>query len=105
MVIMADVGVAILEQGTCLEGVTLNPLFSPQSTSSGQVEEVGMALPKIVLRGRKIILLSGFKDGPKDKSKYRALVVDAEDKLQLAAKRNPDAVAFGYVAGEWIAAA
>jgi hypothetical protein len=31
--------------------------------------------------------------------------VDAEDKLQLAAKRNPDAVAFGYVAGEWIAAA
>jgi hypothetical protein len=105
MVITADVGVAILEQGTCLEGVTLNPLFSLQSTSSGQVEEVGMALPKIVLRGRKIILLSGFKDGPKDKSKYRALVVDAEDKLQLAAKRNPDAVAFGYVAGEWIAAA
>ena len=102
---MADVGVAILEQGTCLEGVALNPPFSPQSTSSGQVEEVGMALPKIVLRGRKIILLSGFKDGPKDKSKHRALVVDAEDKLQLAAKRNPDAVAFGYVAGEWIAAA
>ena len=63
-----------------------------------------MALPKIVLRGRKIILLSGFKDGPKNKSK-RALLVDAEDKLQLAAKRNPDAVAFGYVAGEWIAAA
>jgi hypothetical protein len=105
MVIMADVGVAILEQGACLEGVTLNPLFASQSTSSGQVEEVGMALPKIVLRGRKIILLSGFKDGPKDKSKHRALVVDAEDKLQLAAKRNPDAVAFGYVAGEWIAAA
>ena len=62
-----------------------------------------MALPKIVLRGRKIILLSGFKDGPKDK--HRALLVDAEDKLQLAAKRNPDAVAFGFVAGEWIAAA
>ena len=65
-----------------------------------------MALPKIVLRGRKIILLSGFKDGRKDKStKHRALVVDAEDKLRLAAKRDPDAVAFGYVAGEWIAAA
>jgi len=31
--------------------------------------------------------------------------VDEEDKLQQAAKRNPDAVAFGYVAGEWIAAA
>lgn len=65
-----------------------------------------MALPKIVLRGRKIILLSGFKDGPYDKStKHRALVVDAKDKLRLAAKRDPDAVAFGYVAGEWIAAA
>ena len=65
-----------------------------------------MALPKMILRGRKIILLSGFKDGPKVKStKHRALVVDAEDKLRLAAKRDPDAVAFGYVAGEWIAAA
>jgi hypothetical protein len=64
-----------------------------------------MALPKIVLRGRKVILLSGFKDGPEDKSKHRALLVDAKDKLQLAAKRNPDAVAFGYVSGEWIAAA
>jgi hypothetical protein len=65
-----------------------------------------MALPKIVLRGRKIILLSGFKDGPYDKStKHRAFVVDAEDKLRLAAKRDPDAVAFGYVAGEWVAAA
>jgi hypothetical protein len=25
--------------------------------------------------------------------------------LRLAAKRNPDAVAFGYVAGEWVASA
>lgn len=64
-----------------------------------------MALPKIVLRGRKVILLSGFKNGPREKNKPDALVVKAEDKLRLAAKRNPDAVAFGYVAGEWIAAA
>jgi hypothetical protein len=64
-----------------------------------------MALPKFVLRGRKVILLSGFKNGPKEKNKPEALIVDAEDKLRLAAKRNPDAVAFGYVAGEWIAAA
>ena len=49
-----------------------------------------MALPKIVLRGRKVILLSGFKDAPEDRStKHRALVVDAEDKLRIAAKRNP----------------
>ena len=64
-----------------------------------------MALPRLVLRGRKVILLSGFKNGPQEKNKPDALVVDAEDKLRLAAKRNPDAVAFGYVAGEWIAAA
>ena len=65
-----------------------------------------MALPKIVLRGRKVILLSGFKDGPEDRrSKHRGLVVDAEEKLRIAAKRNPDAVAFGYVAGEWVASA
>jgi hypothetical protein len=64
-----------------------------------------MALPKVVLRGRKVILLSGFKNGVQEKSKPDALVVDAEDKLRLAAQRNPDAVAFGYVAGEWIASA
>jgi hypothetical protein len=65
-----------------------------------------MALPRIVLRGRKVILLSGFKDvtDTKTKAKHR-LVVDAEDKLKLAAKRNPDAVAFGYIAGEWVASA
>ena len=65
-----------------------------------------MALPKILLRGRRIILLSGFKDEAKDASNaVCAVVVDDEDKLQQAAKRDPNAVAFGYVAGEWIAAA
>jgi hypothetical protein len=53
-----------------------------------------------------VILLSGFTDVPEDKNpRHRGLVVNAEDKLKLAAKRNPDAVAFGYVAGEWIASA
>ena len=37
-----------------------------------------MALPRVVLRGRKIILLSGFKNGPKEKNKPDALVVDAD---------------------------
>jgi hypothetical protein len=65
-----------------------------------------IALPRIVVRGKEIILLSGFKDEAKEASKtVCAVVVDEEDKLQQAAKRNPDAVAFGYVAGEWIAAA
>ena len=57
-----------------------------------------MALPRIVVRG--------FKDEAKVISKsVCGVVVDDEVKLQQAAKRNPDAVAFGYVAGEWIAAA
>jgi hypothetical protein len=65
-----------------------------------------MALPKIVLRGRQVILLSGFKDVPEHRhAKKHRLIVDEEDKLKRAAKRNPDAVAFGYVAGEWIASA
>jgi hypothetical protein len=65
-----------------------------------------MALPKIVVRGKKVILLSGYEDGEMDAAtKARGVVVSAEDKLKLAAKRNPDAVAFGYVAGEWVAAA
>jgi hypothetical protein len=66
-----------------------------------------MALPKIVLHGRKIILLSGFKDDAWDKSTKRRkkVVVSAEGKLREAAKASPDACAFGYVAGEWIASA
>ncbi len=65
-----------------------------------------MALPKIALRGRKVILLSGYKD--KDAStgvRRQGVIVDAKDKLLVAAKRNPDAVAFGYVAGVWVASA
>jgi hypothetical protein len=65
-----------------------------------------MALPKVVLHGRKIILLSGFKDETKDASKsVCAVVVNAQNKLREAAKRDPNAVAFGYAAGKWIAAA
>ena len=65
-----------------------------------------MALPRIVVRGKEIILLSGFKDEAKETNEsVCGVVVDDEVKLQQAAKRNPDAVAFGYVAGERIAAA
>jgi len=65
-----------------------------------------MALPKIVLRGRKVILLSGFKDEDRSTGVTRqGVIVDAKDKLLLAAQRNPDAVAFGYVAGVWVASA
>ena len=64
-----------------------------------------MAFPKIALRGKQVILLSGFRDDAQDRDETGQVIVDAEDKLKQAAKRNPDAVAFGYVAGQWIAAA
>ena len=65
-----------------------------------------MALPKVVVRGKKVILLSGYKnDGKGTEEKRDGVVVDAKDQLVLAAKRNPDAVAFGYVAGMWVASA
>ncbi len=73
--------------------------------------EAGMALPKIVVRGKQVILLSGYcKNDDKGTGDVRrrgdrAVKVDAEDQLVLAAQRNPDAVAFGYVAGMWVASA
>ena len=52
-----------------------------------------MALPRIVVRGKEIILLSGFKDEAKETNEFVCgVVVDDEVKLQQAAKRNPDAV-------------
>jgi hypothetical protein len=69
-----------------------------------------MALPRIVVRGKKVILLSGYKDdgtshnGGTGQARH-GVIVDAKDKLTLAARQNPDAVAFGYVAGEWVASA
>jgi hypothetical protein len=48
-----------------------------------------MALPKIVPRGRKIILLRCFKDETKDANKsVDAVVVNAKNKLREAAKRG-----------------
>ena len=65
-----------------------------------------MAFPKYALRGRDVILLSGFKSENKcEDTKRQGVVVDARDKLVRAAKQDPDAVAFGYVAGEWVASA
>ena len=65
-----------------------------------------MALPMVVVRGKKVILLSGFKNDRKSKDETRPdVVVDAKDQLTAAAQRDPDAVAFGYVAGQWVASA
>ena len=57
------------------------------------------AVVKIVtieLHGKKIILLSGAR---------AASEIEAPEKLLDTARRNPDAVAFGYVSGQWVAAA
>jgi hypothetical protein len=69
-----------------------------------------MALPKVVVRGKQVILLSGFKDcGTSEKGGTDEVrpdvIVNAKDELALAAQRDPDAVAFGYVAGQWVASA
>ena len=50
----------------------------------------------IELRGKKVILLSGAR-APSQ--------LEAPDKLLDTARQNPDAVAFGYVSGRWVAAA
>ncbi|MGI8725760.1 MAG: hypothetical protein ACR2J1_10535 [Methyloceanibacter sp.] len=68
-----------------------------------------MALPKIALRGRKVILLSGYKrsvakDADTD-TEFGTVTISAKDKLRKAAQQDPDAVAFGYVRGEWVASA
>lgn len=67
-----------------------------------------MACPKIEVRGKRVILLSGFRDGV-DAARVSVVVEDGDvksaDQLQQSAKLHPDAVAFGYVAGRWVPAA
>ena len=55
-----------------------------------------MKIVTIELRGKKVILLSGA---------HAPSQIEAPDKLLDTARRNPDAVAFGYVSGRWVAAA
>jgi hypothetical protein len=67
-----------------------------------------MACPSIEVRGKRVILLSGFGDSV-DARRASVVIkngdVKAAEQLQQSAKRNPDAVAFGYVAGRWVPAA
>lgn len=60
--------------------------------------------------GKEVILLSGaclYGDPEADPAEHcrRCSCIEAPDKLIEAAQRNPDAVAFGYMAGRWVAAA
>jgi hypothetical protein len=67
-----------------------------------------MGFPKIVVDDRQVILLSGYETTPESNGLNGAsarVAIAAEDKLRLAVKKNPGAVAFGYVVGEWMAGA
>lgn len=61
-----------------------------------------MEFVKVELQGKKVILLSGVRA---EKKTGKAVEIEAPDKLLEATRRNPDAVAFGYVSGRWVAAA
>jgi hypothetical protein len=60
---------------------------------------------KTVVLGKPVFLLTGAKTRKTKGSAFNALEVEAPEKLLETARRNPDAVAFGYVAGSWVAAA
>ena len=58
---------------------------------------------KTELPGKRVILLNGTCADRKKAGK--AIAIEAPDGLIEAARRNPDAVAFGYLRGKWVAAA
>ncbi len=65
-----------------------------------------MALPTISIDNREIILLSGFeKVQSETSSKKPFLVILDERELERSVKNDNDAVAYGYVAGRWVAVA
>ena len=57
---------------------------------------------KTVLLGKSVFLLTGAKA---TRRKDRTVEVEAPEKLLETARRNPDAEAFGFVSGSWVAAA
>ena len=60
---------------------------------------------KTVILGKSVFLLTGAVSRKSKGSVSNALEVEAPEKLIETARRNPDAVAFGFVAGSWVAAA
>jgi hypothetical protein len=55
--------------------------------------------------GKPVFLLTGTKSRKSKGNTSTAFEVEAPEKLLETARRNPDAVAFGFVAGSWVAAA
>lgn len=68
-----------------------------------------MALPTVSIDNRDIILLSGFETvtaAASGQSKKPFVVILDERELVRSVKNdNSDAVAYGYVAGRWVAVA
>lgn len=60
---------------------------------------------RTVVLGKPVFLLTGAKSRHSKGDTSAALEVEAPEKLLETARRNPDAVAFGFVAGSWVAAA
>jgi hypothetical protein len=62
---------------------------------------------KTVILGKPVFLLTGAKPRKKKMGSVSTSSLDVEspEKLLETARRNPDAVAFGFVAGSWVAAA
>ncbi len=68
-----------------------------------------MALPTVSIDNRDIILLSGFEtviSATSGTTKKPFVVILDERELERSVKNdNSDAVAYGYVAGRWVAVA
>jgi len=67
-----------------------------------------MACPKIEVRGKRVILLSGYHasaNAGRTAVEIKDGDVKAAEQLRQSARLHPDAVAFGYVAGRWVPAA
>lgn len=60
---------------------------------------------KTIILGKPVFLLTGARSRKKKGGVSITLEVEAPEKLIETARRNPDAVAFGFVAGSWVAAA
>lgn len=61
-----------------------------------------METVRTVLLGKPVFLLTGTRVSRK---KDKSFEVESPEKLLETARRNPDAVAFGYVSGSWVASA
>lgn len=64
-------------------------------------------IKRTIVFGKPVFLLSGTHDGSRGygRSRIAGSDIEAPEKLLETARRNPDAVAFGYVAGHWVAGA